>query len=169
MLNQCCKWEGLTNQTEKFDQNERLWSLHKSPHADVSYGVQDGTNHLWMDSNNGPPATRDCHGDDRQLPNSVSKVCPMSGIFFLGSIFIADAHSCMCSGSARFLEFQNLSAKVSPGLSSVVISYVLWIGHILTLWKGTVFQPPFASLPACPTGQLFPNSVLGDCYLSIYI
>ena len=78
MLNQCCKWEGLTNQTEKFDQNERLWSLHKSPHADVSYGVQDGTNHLWMDSNNGPPATRDCHGDDRQLPNSVSKVCPAS-------------------------------------------------------------------------------------------
>ena len=113
MLNQCCKWEGLTNQTEKFDQNERLWSLHKSPHADVSYGVQDGTNHLWMDSDHGPPATRDCHGDDRQVPNSVSKVCP--------------DHCCICSGSARFLEFQNLSAKVSPGLSSVVISYELAI------------------------------------------
>ena len=124
MLNQCCKWEGLTNQTEKFDQNERLWSLHKSPHADVSYGVQDGTNHLWMDSDHGPPATRDCHGDDRQVPNSVSKVCPD---LFWDRYFIADAHCCICSGSARFLEFQNLSAKVSPGLSSVVISYELAI------------------------------------------
>ena len=48
-------------------------------------------------------------------------------IFFWDRYFIADAHCCICSGSARFLEFQNLSAKVSPGLSSVVISYELAI------------------------------------------
>ena len=179
MLDQCCKWKGLTNQTEKFDQHERLWSLHKSPHADVSYGGQDGTNHLWMDSDNGPP------GIVMAMIASCRTVFPryVRHLFFWLDILLLTL--IVASAAAQL---GSLNSKICPrncnGLSSVVISYELAISwHYgkaqfkeswrYLEWDSSAtggFPATFRISPySLPMWQLFPNSVLGDCYLYIYI